>query len=221
MRLLDLTAALGVPLIEDAAYQALRFEGTAQPPCLALDIERRGDIEQSRVIYCGTFSKTIAPGLRVGWICAAQPLVRKIVLGRQAADLHSATLNQMVMHRVAETLYDHQVALIVQAYAARRDAMLAALDQHMPADVRWSRPEGGMFVWLTLPARFDGAKLLASALYEERIAFVPGGAFFADGSGANTVRLSYSRPSEAAIGEGVLRLGRVITRRLQADPQAA
>lgn len=221
LRLLDLTAALGVPLIEDAAYQALRFEGAAQPPCLALDIERRGSIERSRVVYCGTFSKTIAPGLRVGWICAAQPLVRKIVLARQAADLHSATLNQMVMRRVAETLYDRQVARIVGAYAGRRDAMLAALDQHMPAGVRWSRPEGGMFVWLTLPAGFDGAKLLASALHEERIAFVPGGAFFADGSGANTVRLSYSRPSEAAIGEGIARLGRVIARRLQADPRAA
>jgi DNA-binding transcriptional MocR family regulator len=212
--LLDLVAELGVPLIEDAAYEALRFEGRPVPSCLALDLQRRGHIDSTQVIYCGTFSKTIAPGLRVGWICAARDLVHKVVLVKQAADLHSATLNQMVMQRVAQAVYDDQVGKIVVAYSKRRDAMLAVLARHMPEGVTWTRPQGGMFVWVTLPMEIDGAHLLEEALREERVAFVPGGAFFVDGQGANTIRLNYSLQSEAAIGEGIQRLGRLVVRQL-------
>jgi DNA-binding transcriptional MocR family regulator len=211
-RLLDLTNALGVPLIEDAAYEALRFEGEPVPACLALDVQRHGHIDRSRVIYCGTFSKTISPGLRVGWICANRALIHKLVLVKQAADLHSAPLNQMVMHRVAQAVYEEQIGKIMATYSKRRDAMLAALERHMPAGVSWTRPEGGMFVWVTLPASLDGADLLAMALREERVAFVPGGAFFADGSAKNTMRLNYSLSSEAVIDEGVQRLGRLVAR---------
>jgi DNA-binding transcriptional MocR family regulator len=221
LRLLELAADLDIPLIEDAAYTALRFEGTVPPSCLALDIERCGHIDRSRVIYCGTFSKTISPGLRVGWVCAAQDLVHKIVLTKQAGDLHSATLNQIVMHEVVERLFDDQVARIVAAYATRRDALLAALARHMPDGVSWTRPQGGMFVWVTLPEALDGAELLAAAVAEERVAFVPGGAFFVDGSGRHTIRLNFSRPSEAAIDEGIGRLGRLITRRLAGTARAA
>jgi len=212
LRLLDLVAGLGVPLIEDAAYSALRFEGEPIRPCLALDIERCGHIDRSRVIYCGTFSKTISPGLRVGWVCAAHDLVQKLVLTKQAGDLHSATLNQVVMHQVAEAVYDQQVRTIVAVYAKRRDAMLAALARHMPDGVSWTRPQGGMFIWITLPASLDGAELLAASVAEERVAFVPGGAFFVDGSGRNTMRLSYSLQSESGIEEGIRRLGRLIAR---------
>lgn len=215
-RLLDLTEALNVPLIEDAAYEALRFDGEPVPACLALDVERRGHIDRSRVIYCGTFSKTIAPGLRVGWICAARELVHKVVLVKQAADLHSAPLNQMVMHRVAQAVYAEQIAKITSVYAKRRDAMLASLQRHMPEGVTWTRPEGGMFVWVTLPATINGANLLAASLRDERVAFVPGGAFFADGSGKNTMRLNYSLASEAVIDEGVQRLGRLVARQAAA-----
>lgn len=212
LRLLDVAHELGIPLVEDAAYQALRYGGEALAPLQALDIARTGSMERSRVLYCGTFSKTIAPGLRVGWICAAQEVIGKLVLVKQAADLHSATLNQMVMHRVAEAVYDAQVARLAAAYGRRRDTLLAALARHMPPGVAWTRPEGGMFVWVTLPAHLDGAALLAAALREERVAFVPGGAFFADGSGANTLRLNFSLQSEAAIEEGMARLGRLIAR---------
>ncbi len=213
-RLLDLVDALGVPLIEDAAYEALRFDGEPVPACLALDVERRGHIDHTRVIYCGTFSKTISPGLRVGWICGARELIRKIVLVKQGADLHSASLNQMVMHRVAQAVYDEQIGKIVATYSRRRDAMLAALERHMPEGITWTRPEGGMFVWVTLPAAVNGAHLLAASLREERVAFVPGGAFFADGSGKNTMRLNYSLASEAVIDEGVQRLGRLVARQM-------
>ncbi|MGH2551764.1 MAG: PLP-dependent aminotransferase family protein, partial [Thermomicrobiales bacterium] len=128
--LLGLVADLGVPLIEDAAYEALRFEGERIPSCLALDIRRRGSIDASSVIYCGTFSKTISPGLRVGWICAARELIQKIVLAKQASDLHSPTLNQMVMHQVVEEIYPEQVERIKIVYAQRRKAMLHALSEY-------------------------------------------------------------------------------------------
>lgn len=118
----------------------------------------------------------------------------------------------MVMCQVAQAVYDDQVTKIVSAYSRRRDAMLVALRQHMPDGVSWTKPRGGMFVWMTLPAHLDGAELLAAALHEERVAFVPGGAFFVDGRGTNTIRLNYSLQSEAGIGEGARRLGRLIVR---------
>lgn len=160
---LDLAAALDIAVIEDGAYSALRYDGVEQPPLLALDIARCGSIEAARTIYCGTFSKTVAPAFRIGWVCAPRPVIETLVLIKQASDLHSATINQMVMHRVAEAAYDSQLVKLRSAYGRRRDAMLAALEQHMPAGVTWSRPEGGMFVWLTLPADCDGARLLERA----------------------------------------------------------
>ena len=208
--ILDLATELDTAVIEDAAYQSLRYDGAEVPPLLALDIARNGSIEASRTIYCGSFSKTLAPGLRVGWVCAAKPVISKLVLIKQAADLHSATLNQMAIHTVAANGFEGQVAKIGTAYRARRDAMLAALEAYMPKGVTWTRPDGGMFVWVTLPEGFDGAALLAESLKTERVAFVPGRAFFADGSGANTIRLSFSCASEALIDEGIKRLGRVV-----------
>ncbi len=214
LSLLDLTASLGIPLIEDAAYEALRFEGKPVPSCLALDIARKGDIDRSNVIYCGTFSKTIVPGLRVGWICAARELTRKLVLVKQASDLHCSTVNQMVIHAVASACHDSHVEEIKKVYAGRRDAMLEALDETMPTSASWTRPEGGMFVWLQLPGGLDGAELLAAALREEKIAFVPGSAFFADGSGHSFIRLNYSLRSENDIREGIGRLARLIERQM-------
>ena len=105
-RLLDLAAELDIPVIEDAAYAALRFEGEALPPIMALEVARRGGIDRARSIYCGTFSKVLSPGLRVGWIVAPQAMIRRLVLIKQASDLNSSTINQMVMHRLAETAYD-------------------------------------------------------------------------------------------------------------------
>ena len=209
-KILDLAEELDIAMIEDAAYQSLRYDGEEVPPLLALDIQRNGSIEATRTIYCGSFSKTLAPGLRVGWVCAAKPVISKLVLMKQAADLHSATLNQMAIHTVASNGFDAQIDKIKTAYRARRDAILAALARHMPEGVSWTKPDGGMYVWVTLPEHFDGAALLAESLKTERVAFVPGKAFFADGSGANTLRLSFSCASEAMIEEGIMRLGRVV-----------
>jgi len=209
--MMALADELDIAIIEDAAYQALRFDGAAIPPILALEIAQKGSIEQCRTLYCGSFSKTLAPGLRVGWVCAAKPVISKLVLLKQASDLHSPTLNQMAIADVAAKMFDSHTAKIRAAYKARRDVMLAALAAHMPGAVTWTRPEGGMFVWMTLPAGLDGADLLAQSLKTQRVAFVPGSAFFADGSGRNTIRLSFSRTDEATITEGIKRLGQLLT----------
>ena len=209
-RVLDLADALDIATIEDGAYQSLRYDGEAVPPILALEIAKKGDIDACRTIYCGTFSKTLSPGLRVGWVCAAKDIVSRLVILKQAGDLHSATINQAAMNAVTRETFDEQVATTRTVYRARRDRMLAALEREMPEGVTWTRPEGGMFVWLTLPAGMDGAALLARSLESARVAFVPGKAFFADGSGANTIRLSFSCASEATIDEGIRRLGGLI-----------
>lgn len=209
-RVLDLAEEMDIAIIEDAAYQALRYDGAAIPPILALEIARKGDIEACRTIYSGSFSKTLAPGLRIGWVCAASPVIQKLVLMKQAADLHSPTLNQIAVADVAARVFDSHVAGLREAYRARRDVMLAALAREMPEGVRWTRPEGGMFVWITLPDGMDGAALLARAIRSEKVAFVPGRAFFADGSGANTIRLSFSLNDAPMVEEGIARLARVI-----------
>jgi DNA-binding transcriptional MocR family regulator len=209
-KVLDLAEELDIAVIEDAAYQSLRYDGEAVPPILAIEIARKGSINETRTIYCGSFSKTLAPGLRVGFVVAAMPIIRKLVLMKQAADLHSSTINQMAICHVAERGFDAQVEKIRAVYGKRRDAMLAALAKYMPNDVSWKAPEGGMFVWLTLPAGMDGAELLAKSLVSAKVAFVPGKAFFADGSGANTCRVSFSCANEAMIEEGISRLGKLI-----------
>jgi DNA-binding transcriptional MocR family regulator len=209
-RLLDLAGELDVPLIEDAAYAALRFEGEPPPPLMAIETARRGSIDRARVIYCGTFSKVLSPGLRVGWIVAPRPMIRRLVLVKQASDLNSATINQMVMHRLAETSFDARAELARVHYRRRRDAMLAALERHMPAGTTWTRPGGGLFVWVRLPGEVDAARLLDRAVREAGVAFVPGAAFFHDGRSGNTLRLSYSLAGEAEIADGVARLARLI-----------
>jgi hypothetical protein len=162
------------------------------------------------VIYCGSFSKSLAPGLRLGWVCAAQEVIGRLVLMKQAADLHTPTINQIVTDKVARAIFDPHVAKVRATYAARRDHLLAALAREMPDGVTWTRPEGGMFVWVTLPDGMDGADLLALSLTTEKVAFVPGRAFFADGSNGNTIRLSFSCATPALIDEGMARLGRLI-----------
>ena len=129
---------------------------------------------------------------------------------KQAADLHSATINQIVTDRVARGYFDTHIPMIRRTYKARRDHMLAALAREMPAGVEWTKPDGGMFIWLTLPPHLDAATLLATSLKSERVAFVPGRAFFADGSNANTLRLSFSCADEGMIDEGIRRLARLI-----------
>ena len=210
-KVIDLADDLDIAIVEDAAYQTLRYDGQAIAPILALEIARKGSIEDCRTLYCGSFSKSLAPGLRVGWVCGASEIISRLVLMKQAADLHSSTINQITTYQVASTIFTEHVATLRATYQARRDHLLKALKREMPEGVSWTNPEGGMFVWLTLPAHLDGADLLAQSLKTERVAFVPGRAFFADGSNGNTLRLSFSCAQEPAIDEGIKRLGRLIT----------
>ncbi|UWQ45916.1 aminotransferase-like domain-containing protein [Leisingera aquaemixtae] len=210
LRLLELADTLDCAVIEDAAYQSLRYDGAPVPPVLALELEQKGSIEDCRTVYCGTFSKTLAPGLRIGWAVAAKPVISQMVLLKQAADLHTSSINQMAVHGVAAACFDEHVEQLRAVYQRRRDVMLAALEEHMPEGVAWTRPEGGMFVWMTLPEGVNGADLLARSLETEKVAFVPGQAFFADGSGQNTIRLSFSNSNHTAIEDGIARLGRLL-----------
>ncbi|MBX3481432.1 MAG: PLP-dependent aminotransferase family protein [Caulobacter sp.] len=219
--LLDLAGRLDMTLIEDAAYRELRFAGEALPTLLALDIARGGSIEAARTLYCGTFSKTLSPALRIGWIAGPAVVIEKLVLLKQGADLHVSTINQMVATRVVSEGYDQHLGRLRAAYAAKRAVLLAALDRHMTEGVTWTPPEGGMFVWLTLPEGMDGKQVLERALAEERVAFVPGAPFFAEVAADNCLRLSYSLPNDPDIEEGVRRLGRLIGRmRESAAPSA-
>lgn len=205
-RVIQAAAVADCPLIEDAAYRDLRFAGEVLPSCLALDIQRTKHIDRSLVVYCGTFSKTLSPGLRVGWICAARSMIQKLVLTKQAADLHDSLLNQMIVHRLAEQTFEQQVAANVACYSERRDAMAAALRRSMPAGYRWAQPEGGMFFWLEGPTNLDFHALLPDVIEQARVAYVPGGAFFADASGRHHMRLNFSMNSPTRLIDGVERL---------------
>ncbi|OZA81386.1 MAG: GntR family transcriptional regulator, partial [Caulobacter sp. 39-67-4] len=210
--LLDLAGDLDMTLIEDAAYRELRFSGEALPTLLSLDIARSGGIEAARTLFCGTFSKTLSPALRIGWVCGPRAVIEKLVLLKQGADLHVSTINQMVAHRAVIEGFDQHLGMLRGAYGANARVMLAALERHMPAGVTWSKPHGGMFVWVWLPEGLDGKVVLERALAEERVAFVPGEPFFAEVPTANALRLSYSLPTDAQIEDGVARLARLIGR---------
>jgi DNA-binding transcriptional MocR family regulator len=210
--LLDLAETLDMTLIEDAAYRELRFAGDALPTLLSLDIARQGSIEAARTLFCGTFSKTVSPALRMGWVCGPKAVIEKLVLLKQGADLHVSTLNQMVAHRTVSEGYEQHLGRLRHAYGAKAGVLLGALERHMPPRVTWSTPQGGMFVWVRLPEGMDGKALLEQALAEERVAFVPGEPFFAEIPASNAIRLSYSLPTDAQIEDGIARLGRLITR---------
>ena len=212
---IELADRYGVAVIEDAAYTDLRYDGEALPSQLALDAERAGPGEGFRprnVIYAGTFSKTVAPALRVGWLTGPAEVIHKLVLMKQAGDLHSSTINQIVLNEVVREIWPVLVPRLRAAYRVRRDAMLSALERWFPPGTRWTRPAGGLFVWLDLPEGVDGTRLLERAINEVNVAFVPGAAFHADRSGANTCRLSFSMVGPDTIDEGIRRLSTLLPR---------
>jgi 2-aminoadipate transaminase len=214
----------GIPIIEDDPYGQLRFEGDHIKPLVVLDAEclncQSNGHYRGNVIYLSTFSKTLAPGLRLGWVVAPTDVIRTLVQAKQGTDLHSSTFDQMVLHEVASGGFiDQHVRRIREVYRRRRDLMIDCLERAFPdpdAGVRWTRPQGGLFLWLILPAQIDTGALLEHAI-RERVAFVPGTAFSPLGGGRNTMRLNFSNASEPMIEEGVARLGRVIAQQLGAS----
>ncbi len=205
--ILDLARRHGVPVVEDQAYAQLRFSGERRPTLFEWD--------RACVIYAGTFSKSLAPGLRVGWLAAPPELMTKLVSLKQASDLHVANLTQTLVYEVVRAAPPEQAEALRAGYRAQRDAMLTALDRHMPPGATWTRPEGGMFIWLTLPDGLDAQVLLRAAMAREKVLFVPGAPFFTDGSGLDTVRLSFSLVPPDQIETGIERLGRAVRRCLQ------
>jgi len=212
-QLLDQAEAGDLAVVEDGAYRELRFAGAEEPTLLALDIQRCGDIEAARTLFCGTFSKTLSPALRLGWVCGPRAVIDKLTLLKQGCDLHASTINQMVALRIVSEGYEAHLERLRTHYRRQAAAMQAALARHMPLGVEWSHPQGGMFVWLRLPTGLDAAQLLQAALGDERVAFVPGAPFFAVDPDPATLRLSYSLGGPDDIEEGVRRLARVIASR--------
>jgi 2-aminoadipate transaminase len=205
----------GVPILEDDPYGQLRFEGEHIPSIVAIDSEFQsngGRPYTGNVIYMSTFSKTLAPGLRLGWIVASEDVIERLVLAKQATDLHTSTFTQMVAYEMARGGFiDEHVRTIRRAYRERRDAMLAALEELFPPAVTWTRPSGGLFLWLRFPETMNASEILREAI-KEKVAFVGGTAFFADGSGHNTARLNFSNADPGRIREGISRLAGVLHR---------
>ncbi len=211
----------GVPIVEDDPYGQLRFEGDALPSLLTLDVQNRRDAGATNgymgnVIYLSTFSKILAPGLRVAWAVAPVPVMRKMVHAKQGSDLQTSTFNQMLAYEVAREGYlDSHIEIIRNIYRERRDVMLAAMEQHMPPGARWNKPEGGMFLWCTLPDGVSSSVLLQHCL-KNKVAFVPGDSFFPCEGGENTMRLNFSNAKPEMIREGIARLGAAICEMMQA-----
>jgi 2-aminoadipate transaminase len=202
-RLIELAEEYGVRILEDDPYGELRYRGRHLPPLKALDPE-------NHVVYLSTFSKTMTPGLRLGWMVADAALYAKLVIAKQATDLHTNTAAQRAAHHYL-THYSPEahVEKIRAVYGERCEVMLDALARHFPAGVRWTKPEGGMFLWVELPPEVDAAALLQEAL-KEKVAFVPGAPFFANEKPRNFMRLNFSNQQPERIEEGVRRLARVI-----------
>lgn len=203
------------PIIEDDAYGLLNYAHADSPPIPTLH-----QLNPDWGIYVGSFSKIIAPALRLGWMVAPQALRDKIALAKEACDLETSALTQRaVAAYLSSGHFEGHLTHLRQTYCTRRDAMLAALDRHFPATCRWTHPKGGMFVWVEMPQGFDSMALLNRALDEVGVAFVPGVAFAVNGKdGSNSLRLSFATVAPEKITDGIERLGRVIRSILSQPP---
>src|SRR6266498_1805695 len=209
-KLVELADKYGVPIVEDDPYGQLRYEGDHIPSVVSLDSEYRGPNGghySGNVIYLSTFSKLLAPGLRLAWVVAPREVIRKLVMAKQAADLHTSSFNQYVAYEVGKGGFlDEHVKVIRAVYKERRDVMIEIMEEMFPSEVTWRKPKGGMFLWGILPEGMDAAEVLKRAI-EKKVAFVPGAAFHPRGGGDNTMRLNFSYSSPEVIREGIMRLG--------------
>ena len=209
-KLIEIADKYGVPIIEDDPYGQLRYEGEHIPSVVALDSEFRGPNGchySGNVIYLSTFSKLLAPGLRLAWVIAPPEVIRKLVMIKQAADLHTASFNQYVAYEVGKGGFLNEHVKVIRAiYKERRDVMLEMMAEMFPREVTWLKPKGGMFLWGILPEGMDAAQVLKRAV-ERKVAFVPGGGFHPRGGSDNTMRINFSYSSPDTIREGVTRLG--------------
>ena len=201
-KLADIIKGHNMVLVEDNPYGELRFIGEDLPSMKSY----LGD----RTIVLGSFSKVVTPGLRLGWICAATDVMDKIVVAKQSSDLHSNYLSQRAVYQyLIDHDLDEHILNIRKVYKRQRDLMVSMIEQHFPEEIEYTKPEGGMFLWATLPENLSSLNLFKLAM-EENVAFVPGRAFYVDGGGDNTLRLNFSNSDEEKIEEGIKRLAKVI-----------
>lgn len=216
-QLIEMADAYGVPIVEDDPYGQLRYEGEHLPPVVVLDDEMRAQeapVYSGNVIYISTFSKILAPGLRLAWVVAPTEVIKKLVQAKQGCDLHTSTLNQYIAYEVAHTDWmKSHIKLIRKTYKERRDIMLESLAEYMPEGIQWTHPKGGLFLWVTLPECINTMSIFNVAV-EEKVAFVPGAPFYPLGGGDNTMRLNFSNTKPALIPEGIQRLAKVIKKNL-------
>ncbi|HEX7987191.1 MAG TPA: PLP-dependent aminotransferase family protein [Duganella sp.] len=206
LELVETCARLGLPLIEDDPYGALSYKGEPLPKMVAMNPEG--------VIYMGSFSKVLTPGIRLGYVVAPLPLVRRLELAKQAADLHTSQLTQMVVHEVIKDGFlEQHIPKIRTLYGNQCQVMLDAMAQYFPASVEWTKPEGGMFIWVTLPKHIDAMKLLDEAI-AQKVAFVPGSPFYANEPETNTLRLSFVTVPPERIRAGIEILGKLIAAKI-------
>jgi 2-aminoadipate transaminase len=209
-KLVKLLQEFGVALLEDNPYGELRFSGQPLPHLLDIEAMQGQSESPNHVIYSGTFSKVLMPGLRIGWVIAAPELIDKLGMAKQAADLHTSTICQYAaLELLRRGFLDEFVPVLCKSYGERRNIMLAALEKHFGSNAKWTRPEGGMFLLVTLPPKCDTAEMLSRAL-KANVAYVPGEEFHLNGGGRNTMRLNFSNARPEQIEEGIRRLASVI-----------
>ncbi len=207
--LLDLAREYDFLILEDNPYGKISFGQETVPHIKTID-------DEGRVIYLGSFSKILIPGVRIGWVVASKELIRQLTVAKQGTDLCSSSLGmKLVVESILSGELEAHVESLKVLYRRRRDVMLQALARYMPREVHWTRPQGGFFVWLRLPSYIDSKDMLPVAVAEEKVAYVSGQGFHVDGTGHNTIRLAYSQASEENIEEGIRRLASVIRRRLE------
>ncbi|MEM0015979.1 MAG: PLP-dependent aminotransferase family protein [Saccharolobus sp.] len=206
-RVLEIASKYDFLVFEDDAYGFLVFEGESPPPIKALD-------KEGRVIYTSTFSKILSPGLRLGWVVAHEDFIREMELYKQNVDLHTPSFSQYIaMEAIRREVIQNNLPKIRRIYREKRDVMLSAIERYFPANSRWTKPVGGMFVFAWLPEKIDTTKMLQKAL-QKGVAYVPGASFYADYSGRNTMRINFSYPKKEELEEGIRRLGSVIREEL-------
>jgi len=202
-QLAALADELGFIIVEDDPYGRLRYSGSSEPAVSGLNRLKRS-------LYLGSFSKVVSPGLRIGYAVGPAPLIRAMVIGKQGTDVHSSNLSQrIVLELMRRGILARHIPKICAQYGMKRDVMLSALAEHLPAQVSWTKPAGGLFIWVTLPQKYSVTKLLERAV-EEKVAFIPGIPFFLDGSGDNCMRLNFSNASPEQIRTGIARIAKVI-----------
>ena len=206
LKVLELADKYGFLVIEDDQYGKLRFDGEAKVLLRAVD---------ENVVYLGTFSKIFAPGMRLGWVIAPKAILEKLINAKQAANLCTSSFSQRITEEYMNSFdWRHNVDVLIDLYRDRRDAMFDALEEYFPEGSSWSRPNGGLFIWATLPDGLDSGEMLAEAIREAKVAYVPGRGFFASEGGKSNMRLNFSYCPPEVIDEGIKRLGGVIKHQL-------